>query len=218
MEENHLDACPALVTEIWEDCSCEKEESHYLLLAKRVLILSVIELVGGFLSGSMALTSEGIHQLLDGTESIISAIVSRTARKSRNEKKLRRIGGIISALLLLFAAAWIIFEGAERIFTPQAVKWYMLPVVILGFVVTFLQRTIHGDALDEHKNLTHFWQDSHLLSDLFANGVIIVSGMVMLITGGLYWIDGIISICIGVLIFLFVGIRFFSSSLYDDTI
>lgn len=198
----HLDACPSNSTGLSEDCSCDKEAEHYLALAKWSFGLFLFEFLGGLFSGSIALVSDSLHVLLDGTENIVSAIVSKLSRKHQNEKKMRTIGGRISALLLLIAGGVIVHEGWERIITPHEVEWYMAAIATVGLLVNLLQMYLHQGVAKEHRNQTHFWQSRHLWSDIFASIAVIVGGLIMSVSGGLYWIDGVLSIGIGILIMI----------------
>jgi len=204
----HLEHCPAVVSGSSEDCSCDKEQLHYLKLAKISFGLFLFEIVGGWISGSMALMSDGLHVLMDGTENMISVLVSHLSRKGADEKKIRSAGAKVSASLLFFIACMITYEGYERIITPHHVEWYMTIVAIIGLGVNLWQRKIHQGALHEHQNVTHFWQDLHLLSDIATSVVVIIGGLVMLISGKWYWIDGVLSLGIGILIMTFTGAKF----------
>lgn len=207
MAHNHLEACPSLASGISEDCSCDKEVGHYLKLAKWSFGLFLFEFIGGLFSGSMALVSDSLHVLLDGTENIVSAVVSKLSRKHKNEKKMRVIGGRVSALLLLIAGSVIVYEGWERIVTPHEVEWYMTVIATVGLCVNLLQMYIHQEVAKEHRNQTHFWQSRHLWSDISASIAVIVGGLIMSVSGGLYWIDGVLSIGIGILIMTLTGLK-----------
>ena len=217
MAQKHLDACPSLASGLSDDCSCDKEVSHYLILAKWSFGLFVFEFIGGLFSGSIALVSDSLHVLLDGTENIVSAIVSKLSRKHKNEKKMRMIGGRVSALLLLVASGVIVHEGWERIITPHEVEWYMTVIATIGLCVNILQMYLHQGVAEEHKNQTHLWQSRHLWSDISASIAVIVGGLIMSVSGGLYWIDGVLSIGIGILIMTLtvgrlLGVEFHSHS------
>lgn len=207
MAHNHLDACPSVASGLSEDCSCDKEVIHYLKLAKISFGLFLFELIGGLFSGSMALVSDSLHVLLDGTENIVSVIVSKLSRKHENEKKMRMIGGRVSALLLLIAGGVIVHEGWERIITPHEVEWYMAVIATVGLLVNLLQMYLHQGVAKEHRNQTHFWQSRHLWSDISASIAVIVGGLIMSVSGGLYWIDGVLSIGIGILIMTLTGLK-----------
>lgn len=208
MAANHLGACPSLTTGIEDNCSCKREEEHYFILAKWSFGLFVFELVGGKFSGSLALMSDAVHVLIDGTENLVSAIVSRLARQGdEKEQRVRNVGGTISALLLLSAAGWIIHEGIEHISNPHKVEWYMTFLASIGLGVNLWQKKLHDGAPTEHRNQTHFWQDWHLLSDISASTVVILGGVIMLVAEKWYWIDGVLSVLIGVLIMVLVSAK-----------
>lgn len=203
METNHLRACPARITGAEENCSCGEEEVHYLTLAKWSGGLFLFEFIGGWNSGSLALMSDALHVLIDGGENLVSVIVSRFARRG-DEEHVRKIGGLISAGLLLLAATGIIHEGTERLSAPHKIEWYMTIIAIIGLGVNIQQRKLHDNVSKEHRNDTHFWQNWHLISDSVASVVVIVGGIIMLATEQYYWIDGALSILIGIFIMVLV--------------
>ncbi|MBI5078147.1 MAG: cation transporter [Candidatus Yonathbacteria bacterium] len=214
MALNHLNACPTLVSGLSGDCSCDKEVGHYLKLAKISFSLFMLEFLGGLFSGSMALVSDALHVLMDGTENMISVFVSRLSKKG-NEQRVRMIGAKISAYFLFCIAGGIIYEGWSRLFDPHPVKWYMIIIAIIGLVINIYQRVIHQKAHAEHRNVTHFWQDMHLLSDIATSVAVIMGGVIMLVAGGWYWIDGMLSMGIGALIMIFTGARILEIKLHS---
>lgn len=215
MAQNHLDACPSIASGLSKDCSCEKEVAHYVKLAKISFGLFIFELFGGLFSGSMALVADAFHVLADWIENIINVVVSRLAKKSDREKHIRKIGGVISGWLLLFMGVWITHEGWERFLSPHKVEWYMTLVASAGLCVNVYQKWLHEQALAEHRNTQHFWQSWHLWQDIIASVMVIVGGLFMLSSSNLYWIDGILSMGIGVLIVVIVGAKLFGFELHS---
>ncbi|MFZ2832278.1 MAG: cation diffusion facilitator family transporter [Minisyncoccia bacterium] len=213
----HLDKCPSKTTGTEQDCSCDKEQKHYIKLATISFVLFLAEFFGGRFSGSKALEADAFHVLMDGTENMISVLVSRMARKGADEKKIRSIGAKVSAVLLFFIAGSIVYEGYHRFLSPHKVEGYMVVIAVIGLLGNLLQRKIHQGALHEHRNVTHFWQDMHLLSDIATSVAVIIGGLIMLVTDGYYWIDGLLSINIGVLIMIFTGARFLGVELHSHS-
>lgn len=200
MAHSHLDNCPSLASENPEDCSCKEEVGHYIYLAKWSFGLFLFEFIGGVISGSIALISDSIHVLLDGTESALSAVVSKISCTHEDEHKVRKIGGMISAFLLLVVACVIIYEGWERVVTPHKVEWYMPIIAFIGLSLNVWLLHFHKKARDEHKNQTHGWQTLHFISDIFTSCLVIIGGVIMFTFDNLYWVDGVLSIVIGLLI------------------
>lgn len=218
MAQNHLDACPSLVSGLSQDCSCAEEEKTYIALAKLSFGLFGFELLGGLGSGSMALVSDALHVIVDGTESIVNVVVSRFSRRSDNEAELRKLGGKISALLLLFASAWIITEGLERFHHPHKVEWYMTIVAIIGLVVNLFQMYLLWKAPKEHRNTQHFWQNLHLWGDIASSVAVVIGGVIMLFSSNLFWVDGVLSVVIGLWLALLTGAKLIDVELHphDD--
>lgn len=215
MAHDHLDACPSLSSGLPQDCSCAQEEKRYTDLAKLSLGLFAFEIIGGLLSGSMALMSDALHVLVDGTESVVNAVISFLSRHSDNEADLRAFGGKISALLLLLASTWIIYEGLERFHSPHPVEWYMVVIAVIGLGVNLFQRYILWKAPREHRNIQHFWQNMHLWGDIASSLAVIVGGVIMWTTNGFYWIDGLLSIGIGIWLVALTGGRLIGINLHQ---
>ncbi len=215
MAQNHLDACPSVVSGLSEDCSCDKEVEHYIKLAKISFGLFIFEFFGGLFSGSMALMADAFHVLADGTENIINVVVSKLSKKSDGEKRIRKVGGVISGWLLLLMGIWIVYEGWERFISPHKVGWYMTLVAFAGLCVNVFQKWLHDKALTEHRNTQHFWQSWHLWQDIAASVMVVVGGLFMLSSSNLYWIDGILSMAIGLLIVVIVGAKLLGFELHS---
>lgn len=210
----HLEKCPSHASGLSEDCSCAEEEKKYLSLAKLSFGIFGLELFGGVGTGSVALVSDALHVLIDGAESIVNAIVSRFSRNGGNEAMLRKLGGKISAMLLLVASAGIIYEGLERVSHPHEVAGYMVFIAIAGLGVNLYQRYLLWKAPKEHHNEQHFWQNWHLWGDISSSIAVIIGGVIMLFTDNLYWIDGVLSVGIGAWLVALTGAKLIGVELH----
>lgn len=205
----HLDKCPYRESGNPKDCSCEDEVAHYTTLAKYSLGLFLFEIIGGIFSGSLALISDALHVLFDSIENIISIAVSRMSRVSANEKMVREVAGKISAILLMIGGFIVAIEGYDRINNPHEINgWIMLFFTTVGLGVNVRQLYLHRNARDEHRNITHFWQDKHLISDTATSVAVLIGGIIILISEDWAWLDGALSLAIGILIILFTIAKF----------
>ncbi len=211
MQSGHLEACSYLATGTLSDCRCEQEAAHYMKLALVSLGLFLGELAGGLVTGSLALISDSFHVLVDGTENVVSVIVSRMARTNGDEFALRRRGGYASATLLVSVACIVLWEARERMYHPRELyPQGMLAVAGLGFIVNLFQLWLHKRVPNEHKNLTHGWQFAHLLSATLTSVAVIVTGLVVLRTGSTV-LDPLVSFGIGGAILIMAARRLVSS-------
>lgn len=204
--QSHVGQCLYLKTSLPSDCHCDEEGARYLRLAKYSFGLFVFELVCGLITNSMALVSDALHVLVDGSESIVSYGASKAVRRYGNEEKIRRMAGYASGALLILAAFSILSEGVGRLLYPEEVSGWMILFAAIGLGVNLKQMAIHRAAPDEHRNLTHWWQNRHLLSDTLASFGVVVGGAVILVTGWMI-VDPILSIVIGLRIIWMIGGR-----------
>lgn len=183
MGQKHIKNCLSLKTGAARDCRCADEEKHYWGLAFLSLVGFIVQIIIGFWSNSVSVLADATHQFFDGGENVTSAVVSRKARGATDENKLRKIGGLISAVLILGASFWILNETLERIESPRDIlpEW-MLIGGIAGLLVGVVQFIKHVGAHEEHKNLTHWWQYWHLVAD--------ISGSVAVVTGAFAHMNG----------------------------
>ena len=155
-------------------------------LAKLSLLGFVIQGLMNFQADSVALFADMVHQLLDGGENTTSAVVARKARSSQDEKKLRKIGGFISATLIFGASLWILHETLDRLSSLKEISpWWMLAGGFAGLAVGVRQFVKHANAHEEHKNETHWWQYWHLVSDI-AGSIAVVAGAVSHMSGYMF--------------------------------
>lgn len=151
------------------------------------LALVATEFVVGHLSRSLALTSDAWHNLSDLPTLILSWVALYFERKPPNERKTfgyERAGvlvAFVNALVLLGVAAYIIWEGYERIVHPETVATrMMLGVGVLALVINA------GVALGlarEHRDLNLRSVFVHYLGDALSSLGIIAGAWLIQRTG-----------------------------------
>ena len=172
MPNGHIDACRFNETGA---CTCKKEAHRYLAIASLSFLMFTIETAGGIITGSLALLSDAFHTLFDGSESILSAVIAHRARFTKNETRLRKIGGILSAVLISIISWFILEEAVGRLAESSAIlsRW-AIAFAIAAFGINLFQFRIHEHAPDEHRNITHAWQKFHIMTDIGASMAAII--------------------------------------------
>jgi len=167
-------------------------------------VIFVVEFVGGFLTNSLALISDSLHNLSDFFALILSFIALRVVQwKSNSEKsygyvRVEIFVAFINATALVLIGMYIIYQGIQRFAHPEPVAGgWMLIIAIVGFVVntaaTLLLKT-HA-----HHDLNMKSAYLHLLTDAVESlAVVVVAGIIA-------WkdwriLDPIVSIGIGLFI------------------
>ena len=164
----------------------------------------VAELVGGLVSGSLALVADAGHMLTDSASLFLAWVAARLARRPADDlrsygwQRFQIVAALINAVALLFLVAWIGYEAIERLFRPQPVLGgVMMVIAVLGLGVNLLVfRLLHGGSDD---NLNVRAALLHVLGDLLGSVAAIVAAVVIVYTG---WtpIDPILSLLVVLLI------------------
>ncbi len=179
-------------------------ERRVLCVLVITLVFMVVEVVGGILSGSLALLADAGHMLTDAAALALAWIAFRIAR--RPSDRLRTFGydrvqvlaAFANGLALLAIAAWIVIEAIRRIADPiEVLAMPMLVIAIGGLAVNAVAFAIlHGGDRD-NINLTGAL--AHVLSDMLASVAAVAAAIVILLTG---WtpIDPLLSLAVAALV------------------
>ena len=175
MKNGHFNNCTTP-----DDCWCEVKRYWFLFVL--ALIIFAGEVVGGIISGSLALLADAGHVLTDTIAMLVSIITAYYVKRKRwSEKSIRAIGGVINALLLLAIAIWISVEGMERINHPRdIISKTMMAFAIFGALGNWLQYKVLGTLKEEH--VTHKAMRLHILSDLFQSATVVLGGVAIYFT------------------------------------
>lgn len=170
------------------------------------LIFSIIELIGGILSNSAAITSDSVHSFADAVSTGIAFVFERLSHSKKKTKidpaKYSLIGGLIVSAFLIAGSTHLIIEAIERISDPEEVSYEgMIIFAVLGVVFNFFAAlaTKSGESFNQKTvNL-------HMLEDTFSWLAVLIGAIVMRLTG-VHLIDPIMSIAIAAYI-LYRAIR-----------
>lgn len=177
---------------------------HYGSSAKSILTalilnlaFSVIELIGGLLTNSAAITSDSLHSFADAVSTGIAYLFER-----KKSQKYSVIGGFIVSGFLVVGSIHLIIEAIERIQDPAEVNYEgMMLFAVLGVLFNLLAAlaTMKGESFNQKTvNL-------HMLEDTFSWLAVLISAIIMKLTG-VALIDPILSIAIALYI-LYRAIR-----------
>lgn len=185
--------------------------SHYsrtLIFCTIINLLYVaIESSIGLRNGSASLVSDAGHNLSDVLTLVLSLIAITTATSHPRRSKTI---GVINALLLLIAVAFIAIEGVSKLISPDNVEGSIISLTAgIGIIVNGLTAILLMKDRNDDTNIRASFL--HMLSDTLVSIGVVISGFVISYTG---WtmIDPIISIVIAVII-LIPAIDLFKDSL-----
>ena len=167
-------------------------------------VLFVVEIVGGWLTNSLALLSDAGHLLTDVVAvaiAIAAQVVAQrpaSAKRSYGYRRVEIIAALFNGLTLVLVAGFIVFEAVDRFQEPPPVDALpMLVIAAVGFVAQLLAALILVRASGESLNVRGAYV--HAMTDALQSIGVVIAGVVILTTGYVL-VDPIISVVIGVFI------------------
>ena len=172
------------------------------------LFFTIVEIVGGLLSNSLALLSDSAHMMSDVLALGLSMLAIYLATKNSNKKytfgylRFEIIASFLNGLALAVIAIGIFIEGIKRIINPREVDLpLMLTVASIGLLVNIILTIVLSRSMKEENNLNVKSALWHFIGDLLNSVGVIVSAILIYFTN-LTIIDPLISIIIGGVIFI----------------
>jgi cobalt-zinc-cadmium efflux system protein len=181
-----------------------KNEKVVLFGFLATVLFMIVEFVGGYISGSLALTADAGHMLVDSTALLLSWLAFYFGKKPPNARKtfgysrLEIVASLINSLFLFGLTIIIIFEAFERFFKPiEVMATPMFIISVLGLIVNCVVFYTLNRGETEHLNIKAAML--HVLGDLLGSVAAIVAAIVIYFTG---WspIDSILSVFVCLLI------------------
>ena len=164
------------------------------------ILITVSQVIGGLISGSLSLLSDALHNLSDVISLVISYIANLLSKKeaSTNKtfgyKRAEIIAAFINAATLIIVAILLIVEAVKRFQKPEEIEsrlviWLsLLGIVANGFSVLLIRK----DA-DNNMNMRSAYL--HLLTDMLASVAVLIGGILMFYFD-IFWIDSLLTLAI----------------------
>ncbi|HEY2451140.1 MAG TPA: CDF family zinc transporter ZitB [Scandinavium sp.] len=165
----------------------------------------VLEVVGGLVSGSLALLADAGHMLTDAAALLFALLAVHFARRPANSRhtfgwlRLTTLAAFVNAIALVLITIFIVWEAAMRFRHPQPIAGATMMVIavagLLANIVSFW--ILHRGS--EEKNLNVRAAALHVMGDLLGSVGAIAAAIVILTTG---WtpIDPILSVLVSCLV------------------
>jgi len=164
----------------------------------------VVEIVGGIISGSLALLADAGHMLTDTMALSLAAMAFHVSKRppdgnlTYGYQRFQILAAFVNGLSLLAIVGWILFEAVRRFVNPRDILGEtMLVIAVAGLVINLVSfAVLHTGDRD---NLNIRGAALHVAGDLLGSIAAIVAAIVIIYTG---WtpIDPILSVAVAVLI------------------
>lgn len=192
-------------------------QKRYILSIILTFLILIAEIVGGIVSGSLALLSDAAHVFMDIFALALSFFAMRLAARPPDDRhsygwhRAEVIAALINGSSLVIMAIGIWIEAIKRFQNPVVIQsTEMLIIATIGLVVNLLVAFIlgghspheHVPGESEHEprqNLNLHSAFLHVLGDAISSVGVIIAAILIYFTGA-NWLDPLISILIGIII------------------
>lgn len=157
------------------------------------VVLTLVQLVGGLLSGSLALVADAVHNFSDAGSLAIAAFARRVAGLPASDRmtfgfgRAEILGALVNSTSLVVVGFYLLYESFQRFFHPQPVEgmtviWVAGVALIIDIITALLTLRGSKDSLNIRAVFVHN------LSDAFASLLVMISGCLIL-WYQVYWVD-----------------------------
>lgn len=161
----------------------------------------IAEVIGAFVTGSLALLSDAAHMMTDTLALGISLVAIQIAKRAADRKRtfgyarFEILAAAFNAILLFVVAFYILFEAYQRLKAPAEIQSVgMLVIAVLGLIVNLISMRLLASASAESLNVKGAYLE--VWSDMLGSVGVIIAAVVIMYTGW-GWVDSVVAALIG---------------------
>jgi cobalt-zinc-cadmium efflux system protein len=166
------------------------------------ILITVAQIIGGIISGSIALLTDALHNFSDVISLLLSYIANRLAKKKSTIKqtygfkRAEILSAFVNSVTLIAVAIFLIVEAVERFLDPQPVKADLVIYFAIGSIITnFISVLLLYKDSKNSMNIKSAYL--HLLTDVMTSVAVMIGGILMKYFD-IYRIDSILSVAIAI--------------------
>ena len=161
----------------------------------------IAEVIGAWITGSLALLSDASHMFTDTAALAISLIALQIAKRPADQKRtfgyarLEILASTFNAVLLFLVAMYILYEAYQRFFMPAEIATgAMMWIAIAGLIINLISMRLLASASNESLNVKGAYLE--VWSDMLGSLGVIIAALIIRFTGWT-WVDTIVAVAIG---------------------
>jgi len=180
----------------------DKEKSLYITIFLNILI-TISQVIGGLVSGSIALLSDALHNFSDVISLVISLIAEKYSKKEFSEhktfgyKRAEIIAAFVNTLTLIVISVLLIYTALNHLFVKSNIVEAEYVIVLALLSVLFNGASVFLLYKESKNNINIRSSYLHLLTDMLTSVGVLIGGVLMFYFQ-LYWIDAILTLGIGI--------------------
>ena len=164
----------------------------------------VVEVIGGIISGSLALLADAAHMFVDTVSLFFAWIAFRLSRRPADRARtfgyhrLPVLVAYTNGVFLVIVVCWVFYEAVDRVLNPAPIlAGPMLTVAVLGLLVNIAAFAVLRGA--DRQNLNVRGALLHVLGDMLGSAAAVTAALVIM-TVGWTTIDPLLSVFVGLLV------------------
>lgn len=166
------------------------------------ILITISQIIGGVISGSLALLSDALHNFSDVISLTVSYVASKLSKKEASihrtfgYKRAEILAAFINASTLIIVAVLLIIEAIKRLNDPKEIEselviWLsFIAIIANGLSVLLLKK-------DSESNMNLKSAYLHLLTDMMASVAVLIGGLLMKYYQ-VFWVDSVLTFIIAI--------------------
>lgn len=174
--------------------------------------LTLAQVIGGVMSGSLALIADALHNFSDAIALIIAFVARKIARRPADAQmsfgygRAEVVAALVNYTTLIVLAVYLIYEGVLRFSNPHPIDgWMVVWIAAFALVVDLVTAALTYSMAKESMNMRAAFL--HNLADVLGSVAVIVAGT-LVITQGWVWVDPLVTLLIAFYILWHVKAEF----------
>ena len=164
------------------------------------MVLTLAQVVGGLLSGSLALIADALHNFSDAISLIIAFFARKIARRPADESmsfgygRAEVVAALVNYTTLVVLALYLIYEGILRMLEPQPINgWLVVWIAVIALMVDLLTAALTYSMSKHSMNIRAAFL--HNLADALGSVAVILAGTCVIVWGWT-WVDPVVTLLI----------------------
>lgn len=164
------------------------------------ILLTVAQLVGGIIAGSLALIADALHNFSDAGALLLALIARKIARRGPDDKrtygyqKVETLAAFTNFVVLILIALWLAVEAVIRFFSPEPVTGNIVFILAaIGFVINGGTALLVRTQAKDNQNMRAAYL--HNVTDAVSSLGVMLAGLAISQFGWV-WLDPLITLLI----------------------
>ncbi len=164
------------------------------------MLLTLAQIIGGIISGSLALIADALHNFSDAASLLIALVARKIGRqpadhfKTFGYKRAEVIAALINLVTLVIVGLYLIYEALWRVYEPQIIEGWMV-IIVAGIALLVDIATALLTYTMSKKSINMRAAFLHNVSDALASVGVIVAGTFIILYEW-YWTDTLLTLLI----------------------